>query len=336
MKKKLLLAILFLVAAAYGWYRWQLRPVNGDDAVRKQVVIERGTSVSGIGALLEEKGLVRSSFAFSVYARLHRAQGDLQAGSFYLQASMGVPEIVQALKRGFAEELTLTVPEGFTIKNIDALVAEKGLAAPGAVLACAKTCDFSAHTFLPPASSRLAARGGRLEGYLFPDTYFVLRDGFEPKAFLNRMLDAFDEKVVQGLSADLTASGKPLADIVTMASLVEEETRTAAERSVVAGILWKRLDIGMKLDVDAAVRYALDKPVADITRTDLHSDSLYNLRKVGGLPPGPIASPGLPSIRAALHPEASSALFYLHGDDGVIRYADTNDEHNANRAKYLK
>ena len=105
---------------------------------------------------------------------------------------------------------------------------------------------------------------------------------------------------------------------------------------MVSGILWKRFDEGMGLGVDAAIRYILDKPTAVLTRVDLEVDSPYNLRKYRGLPPGPIANPGIRSIEAALRPQASDYYYYLHGTDGVIRYAVTNDEHNENKARYLR
>ncbi len=121
-----------------------------------------------------------------------------------------------------------------------------------------------------------------------------------------------------------------------MASLVEEETRTDDERAIVAGILWKRFDAGTGLGVDATVRYALDKPSSALTVSDLDTNSDYNTRKFRGLPPGAIASPSLESIKAALHPEASEYWYYLHGTDGQIRYAKTNEEHNENKYKYLR
>lgn len=125
-------------------------------------------------------------------------------------------------------------------------------------------------------------------------------------------------------------------DIITMASLIEEESRHDEERAIISGILWKRFDEGIGLYVDASNRYILDKPTAAITANDLNMDSPYNLRKYRGLPPGPIANPSIGSIRAALNPESSPYYYYLHGNDGRIHYAVTNDEHNVNRARYLQ
>ncbi|HRH94062.1 MAG TPA: endolytic transglycosylase MltG, partial [Candidatus Peribacteria bacterium] len=135
---------------------------------------------------------------------------------------------------------------------------------------------------------------------------------------------------------DLSRSGRTLHQAVTMASLVEEESRHEDERPVVAGILWKREEAGTILGVDATVRYIVGKPSAALTVTDLDTASPYNTRKVAGLPPGPIANPGVSAIVAALQPQASEYWYYLHGTDGMIHYARTNDEHNANKARYLR
>jgi UPF0755 protein len=177
--------------------------------------------------------------------------------------------------------------------------------------------------------------GSKLEGFVFPDTYFVNLD-YHPKFFLERMLGNFRSRIVDGEASDIFSTKRSLHDIVTMASLIEEETMTDEERPIVAGILWKRLDANTGLGVDATVRYVQQKKKGTITATDLSVDSAYNTRKYRGLPPSPIASPGLASIRAALRPEASEYWYYLHDTHGAIHYAVTNDEHNRNRALYLK
>lgn len=333
--KKTILVLITLAVIAFGWYRYALRPADAADTAAYPVMIPQGLSVRGIAKVLHEKNFLRSPLAFEIYARVHGIAGSLQAGTFSMKTSMTVPELVAVMQRGLTEQVTVTIPEGFTVQDIDALLAAKGLTETGALVTCALRCDFSAYDFLPSGPA-LAARGGRLEGYLFPDTYFLSRSNFTVEDVIDRLLENFQKRVIVGLADDLRASDRSVQEIVTMASLIEEETRTADERPVVSGILWKRLDGGISLGVDAAVRYIIGKPTAAITKADLEIDSPYNLRKYRDLPPGPIASPGLSSIKAALEPKASPYLFYLHGTDGVIRYAQTNDEHNANRARYLR
>ncbi|HVW66180.1 MAG TPA: endolytic transglycosylase MltG, partial [Candidatus Peribacteraceae bacterium] len=252
------------------------------------------------------------------------------------QSSMDTPAIIGALKGGKTQQEVITIPEGYTVEDIDALLAKKGLIQPGDLVHCAQTCDFSSFAFLPKDTADLAPRGGKVEGYLYPDTYYVETDNFVPKFFIERLLSTFKAKVLDPDAADIKASGRSANDIVTMASLIEKETRNADERPTVSGILWKRLDQHMTLGVDAAVRYVLDRGNQPITASDLQVESPYNLRKEQGLPPGPIASPSLSSIEAALHPQASPYFYYLHDSNGNIHYAVTNDEQNANRAKYLQ
>jgi UPF0755 protein len=330
-----LIAIVGIVLLGFGiWFKVALRPVDADSAARAIVDIPNGLSTEQIADLLEEKGVVRSSFAFRLYARWKGLESKLKAGQFVFSSSQGVDDLLAALTEGVVSEVSVTIPEGFTVAQIDALLAEEGLVEAGAFMKCAADCDLSSYAFLPKRAG-LAARGGRVEGYLFPDTYFVNPVDFTPEAFLKRMLKTFSSRVVDDLKSDISASDRALHDIVTMASLVEEEAAADDERPVIAGILWKREEAGTSLGVDAAVRYIVNKPSAAITVTDLAVDSPYNLRKYPGLPPGPIANPGIASIRAALHPEESEYWFYLHGSDGTIRYGRTNDEHNENKRKYL-
>lgn len=332
--KKLLLFVLGLCIVFYWWYLHELQPLGGTAPVK--VKVEQGMSVEQVGSLLTEKGLIRSPTAFKLYVKWHAAEAGLQAGAFIFRPSMSVPEIVGILRTGKSPEVSLTIPEGWTVADIDALLARKGLAESGSVLDCLKRCDFSSFDFLPASSKGLAVRGGRLEGYLFPETYFVSEAEFVPKFFLERLLGTFRKRVIEEQKAAIEASGHSLREIVIMASLVESETRTDSERPIVAGILWKRLEEGVLLGVDATVRYALDKPTGPLTESDLKTESPYNTRKVQGLPPGPISNPGLTSILAALKPQESPYWYYLHDEKGVIHYAVTNEEHNANRQRYLR
>ncbi|MBI3816677.1 endolytic transglycosylase MltG [Candidatus Peregrinibacteria bacterium] len=333
---RLIIGLLILALVGVLWYRLELRPVNASDQAGILVSIPTGSSVQGIGTILRSKSLIRSGPVFDLYARLHHLQGSLKAGTFYLRPSMSMPEIAQALVRGYSEAAVVTIPEGFTVKEIDGLLAGKGLVKSGELLACAQACDFSAFSFLPQRKERLALRGRSLEGYLFPDTYFVVHDTLTPRSFLERLLSTFQKRVVDGLKTDLAGSKHSLDQIVTMASLIEKETKTDVERPIVAGILWKRLDAKMGLGADASIRYAIGKPNDPLTESDLAIDSPYNLRKFRDFPPTPIGNPGLASIQAALHPNESPYFYYLHDSNGVIHYAMTNEEQNLNRAKYLR
>ncbi len=337
MKKRtsLIAAIVIIGLLGLAYYHHSLSPINSHDDVRVSVTIPQGVSLKSIASILKKKDLIRSELMFRIYSKLHKVEASLKAGNFILRPSMTTEEIARALESGKGEEITVTIPEGYTVKDIDALLAEKGLSQPGALLECSQSCDVSEFDFLPTANN-LARRGGKLEGYLYPDTYFVSTSDFSMQAFVKRLLTTFQKNVVDGEKDALKASGHSLHEVVTMASLIEGEAGSGQEeRATVSGILWKRLKEKMGLDVDAAVRYVLDKSKGSITRDDLDVDSPYNLRRVRGLPPGPIGNPGLATIEAALHPKSSPYYYYLHDKNGQIHYAVTNDEHNINRAKYL-
>lgn len=329
---KAFLAFDALVVAVIFWFFTALGPVDSDDAARVSFTVPAGAAFGTVADGLADDDLVRSPLALTIRARWAGKDRLVRAGTYVLQRSMPVDEVLDVLTGGVTGEVSVTIPEGYTVADIDRLMAAKGFTATGALIDCSKTCAFADHSFLPPRGGP----GGRAEGYLYPDTYFVGGEGSDPEAFLGRLLSTFRSKVVDGLSVEIAASGKPLHEIVTMASLVEKEAAGDDERAPIAGILWKRLDVGMILGVDAAVRYAVGKRTEPLTRTDLEIDSPYNIRARQGLTPGPIANPGVGSIRAALEPEETPYFYYLHGTDGQIRYAVTNDEHNVNKARYLR
>lgn len=329
--KKLFLYIIVICAAFALWYMHATSAINGEGNDRKKVIVEPGWSTTQIADHLAEEGFIRSALGFRLYVKSQKLDGKLQAGVFLLQKSQDVAEIVEVLRTGKAEEEIVTIPEGFTVLDIDNLLTSMGLIQKGEAVRCSQECDFGTYDFLPENITGLAQRGGRLEGYLYPDTYYIQEEGFVVKFFLERMLNAFRKTVLVGQADVIAASGRDLPELITMASLIEEETRKEEERNVVSGILWKRYDDGRGLGVDATVRYILNKQSETITHGDLNSNSAYNTRKFRGLPPGPIANPGLPSILAAAKPKSSPYWYYLHGNDGKIYYAVTNEEHNTNR-----
>lgn len=333
--KKLFVVIILCGVAAYGWYSLALRPVDASSTARIKTTIESGWSTTKIADHLQERGLIRSPLAFRLHLKAIGKDGSLQAGVYLLQPSFSADQIISTLQTGRAEEMIVTIPEGYTVQDIDNLLTEMGLISKGDAIECANTCDFASYDFLPTDTATLAHRGGKLEGYTYPDTYYVPANDFVVKFFFERMLNAFRKNVVEQYGDEIAASGRDLHEFITMTSLVEEETRTQEESPIVAAILWKRYDEGWGLGVDAAVRYIVNKPSADITHGDLNTNSPYNLRKFRGLPPGPIASVGERSVLATLRPESTKYWYYLHDKTGQIHYAETNEQHNMNRYNYL-
>lgn len=332
------LLLLFLLSFGVTLYALQREAVPAPDSGSVRIDIATGESVRDIAARFKMEGLIRFPLLFRFYLQYKDLDRNLRTGTFLFPRDATYGELARILVEGEGTEVAITIPEGYTVDQIDALLAEKGVIEAGEVLTCARECDFSALTFLPKLSSGVSPHdtpGGKIEGYLFPDTYFISVPDFTAKSFLDRLLGTFRDRVVVSLEADFAASERSLQDVMTMASIIERETKGDEERPMVSGILWKRFDSGRALDVDATIRYALGKVTEPLTKTDLEVDSPYNSRRTPGLPPSPIANPGLESIQAALHPEDSKYWYYLHGDDGIIHYAETNEEHNENKARYL-
>lgn len=338
--RKLYVIFLLTAAVIVIWYWRGLQPVDRASEGETLVTIKTGTSVSGIASALYEKGLIRSPLIFRMKTRFLGATETLKAGAYMLRKDQSMPEIIDVLTEGRTKEILVTIPEGLTVADIDALMASKGFGTEGAIVRCSFRCDFSSFVFLPASNvSRLGSEesiGSRLEGYLYPETYAVNALDYHPKFFLERMLGQFRKIVVEQSSGSIASSRYSLHDIITMASLVEEESRTDDERAIIAGILWKRLENKVVLGVDATTRYEHGKKTEPLTKAELEAITPYNTRRQLGLPPGPIANPSTSSIRAVLHPKTSPYWYYLHGMDGRIRYAVTLQEHNENKAKYLR
>lgn len=206
--------------------------------------------------------------------------------------------------------IRITIPEGFTVRKISNLFDERFL-------------FFDNSTFESDAP----------EGYLFPDTYFIPVTA-TASSTLRLLRHNFIRKIFP-VMPEVEKSGRSLEDIIVMASILEGEAKTREDMEIVSGILWKRIEIGMPLQVDTSFVYILGKATEDLTLSDLEVKSPYNTYLYKGLPPGPISNPGLDSIRAAVNPTTTPYLYFLTGNDGKMYYARTFDEHVKNKQKYL-
>ena len=274
------------------------------------ITIADGTTVRDAAMQLEKEHVVASSFMFELLAR-HLAPHGVRSGTYSFESHLSIFQVWWRVAHGHtgAPTVRVTVPEGATTREIGDLFAA---AVPG----------FDAEKFRMLAAPE--------EGYLFPETYIVA-PGITEEGVIALMEKTFDEKVAT-IQDDIDAFGKPLADVVTMASILEKEARVYETRQTVAGILWKRISIGMPLQVDAVFGYIYGTETFSPTFNQLTAtDSPYNTYKYKGLPPGPIGNPGLDALKAAVHPIETPYLYYLTGSDGVMHYAKTFDEHVANR-----
>ncbi len=238
----------------------------------------------------------------------------VQAGDYYFPKPLNVFAVAKMLATGNfnIDQVRITIPEGYSRSEISQV----------------------SQTLLPNFSSSVFGDLTKNdEGYLFPDTYFVF-PSIATDAYVKLLKDNFNTKISPLLS-DIVQSGKNKKDIITMASIIEKEAHGDEDRSIISGILWNRINIGMPLQVDATFLYILGKGSSSLTLDDLKTDSLYNTYLYKGLPPGPIGNPGLESIKAAIFPSATEYLYYLHDKNGGIHYAKTFEEHKKNKLKYL-
>jgi UPF0755 protein len=308
-------------------------------------VIEKGAGSKEISVALEKNGLINWGPAFRFFAMISGASKNLKAGTYYFSASMNIPEIVRKLKRGDIAREGITIPEGWDLKDIGLALESDGLFDKNQFWVAAgypdynfvvdpqvqTVEDFSAYYDFFSDKPKVAG----LEGYIFPDTYDVARvDGVN--AFIKKTLDNFGQKLTPEMRAEIKRQKKTVFDIVAMASLIEKEVRTSEDKKIVSGLLWKRMAAKMPLQVDATIAYIKGSTTTEISILDTKIDSPYNTYKYLGLPQGPICSPGLDSIIAAIYPKSSPYWYYLSTPEGKTIFSRTLDEHNIARAKYLK
>lgn len=327
--------LLIISAILYTKYQSGIKtPVNKESNEKMSLIIKKGQSVKEIGANLEEKEIIKSEFSFYWYARLHDLDKNIVSGRFILTPAMTVKEILEKISDSSQSEAVITIQEGLKIRDIDKKLAELEISNEGDFIAAVKNFnDYEQYPFLDKKLLKETLKLDLpLEGYLYPDTYFLDPTEFIANDLIYKALNNFRKKINEHPEITIQSRIK-MHDLVTMASIVEREVISASDRKMVAGILWKRLNSGWKLDADATLLYT--KTDNKITSADLASDNPYNTRKVGGLPPGPICNPSIDAILSTLDPTDSNYWFYLTAKDGTTKFATSNEEHNANKAKYL-
>ncbi|MCU6709650.1 endolytic transglycosylase MltG [Paenibacillus sp. J5C_2022] len=334
-----LLGIMAIAACAVLFYLWSnLQPLPKGEP--KKVTISRGMSANGVADTLEKNGIIKNGFLFGYYLQMKDEGAKFQAGVYEFHPGMDNATIINMLNTGDvveAETVQFTIPEGYTVEQIAQKLGKEGLVDPAKFLQLAGEdrtwSDAEAVLSVPKEQTGIKQR---LEGYLFPETYAVKRDSSE-EVIIQRMLQETDRKL-DTLPEDwqevLGESGRSLHEIMTVASLVEREVVVDEERPLVASVIYNRLKQPMRLQIDATVQYALGEQKERLLHKDLEIDSPYNTYKIDGLPPGPIASPSIASIEAALYPADTDYLFYVTKKDGTQShlFAKTYKEHQRNIA----
>ena len=308
-----------------GWFVYQLNPPGGPGKT-VQIQIKKGWGVSEIGDVLERKGVVGSSLAFQLYAKV-RGAGPFQPGPYQLRKNLGVRDAVSRLEVGPQQgniDIELTLPPGLTLQQIAQKVEEQ-------------LPDRTAAKFLEAANSGVVrsryqpAEVTSLEGLLFPATYPVAKAEDE-EAILRKLVDTFDQKAdAAGIAAGAAAIGRTPYEAIVIGSLIEREAGVEEDRPLISAVVFNRLRDGMPLQIDATLCFIKGGCTEPLSNADKELDSPYNTYKVAALPPGPISSVGEASLRAAVAPAAVPFKFYVLSDaSGAHAFAETVEEHDAN------
>ena len=331
MKKALLMLVVLALLAAMGvaamLYMRTSEPFKGYDGAEQFVVIEPGSGTRSIGQRLIQAGVIRDEATFRAALWRSGQARTLQAGEFRFDRAMTPAEVIDKIARGDVYNRRITFPEGLNIQEMARIYEQQAFGKAAAFVEAAR--DPAAIRGLDPAATDL-------EGYLFPETYAVPRDTTAAKLvalMVERFKQLFtDEMQKAALSLELTPR-----EAVTLAALVEKETAQPSERPIVAAVYLNRLKIGMPMQADPTVIYALQRAGrynGNIRRDDLSFDSPYNTYRYPGLPPGPIASPGLAALQAAVSPANVDFLYFVSRNDGSHVFARTLVEHNENVRQY--
>ena len=289
-------------------------------------------SLRTVSRRMVDEGLARSALAVELYGRLQEYQTRLQAGRYLVSPRMSPVEIVQKIASGDAvfDELTITIPEGWSLNDIEFYFENLGLFtrqrfAQAAVMQPLYQ-DF-------PLLAELQT-DTILDGYLFPDTYRIFEDS-TPESIVRRMLGNFHDRMTPEILARIDASGRNLHETLTLASIVQKEANDASQMPAVAGVFANRLRDRIRLESDATVNYVLGTNKRQPTFADTRVEHPYNTYENPGLPPGPIGNPGMDAILASIEPAEHDFFFFLHPVDGRIILSQTFAEHLRNKARYL-
>ena len=287
---------------------------------RVNVKIREGLSTAEIADRLAEKNVIDSTLKFRILARIYGYDDKLRPGSYTFTPGMSYDDVFAKLLTGEKKLIQFTVPEGFGVKEIAERLYNLDLANKDDFLQAAE--NFAPFDYMHKHKNVFFAA----EGFLFPDTYTVEND-VEIDEILSLMANTFDEKLTPAMRAQATKMDLSIYDLITLASMVEREVRFPEDRAIVAQVLLKRLKLNMPLQTDATLQYLMDSPKEEVTIEDTQIDSPYNTYQHVGLPPGPIANPGMASIEAVLQPANTDYLYFVADRSGHNHYAHTYEEH---------
>jgi UPF0755 protein len=333
MKRALLILVSLAVLFTGAFAVWLLvgaeKPYKGYNGAEQFVEVPAGAGPASIGRRLAQSGVIRDQLSFRIALARSGQARRLQAGEYRFDRPMTTREVIDKIARGEVFLRPVTFREGLTIRQMAEIYERDGGGSKADFLRAAQNASLI-HDIDPVAPD--------LEGYLFPDTYTLPRRATSDQ-LVQRMVTAFRDVMTPDLVQRAAARGMSVRELMTLASLVEKETAKPGERPIVAAVYRNRLKIGMGMQCDPTVIYALEragKYDGNLTRENLQFDSPYNTYRYAGLPPGPIAAPGRASIEAAASPADVPYLYFVSRNDGSHVFSATLDEHNRNVYEYQK
>lgn len=299
-------------------------PSNPEQSKTAVVVINPGQQFKTIPGYLHQLGILKQPFKFGIYARIKHLDKRIKAGEYMLSSAMSPKEILHKFVSGKVHLYKVTLPEGYSLNQIAAVVAGAGLATEEAFMKAVYDADL-AHSFGINADS--------FEGYLFPDTYYFSK-GIPAEKIIAAMVNRFHSQFKPEWKQQAEKIGFSIHEIVSLASIIEKETGVPSERSVISSVFHNRLKKKMRLESDPTVIYGIKEFDGNLTREHLNTQTRYNTYRNRGLPPGPIANPGSAAIESALYPDDTSFLFFVSKKDGSHKFSTTISEHNSAVRKY--
>ena len=334
LKKKILIAVIcvavIIVAGAVFYITGLGKALDSNDTQTVSVIISSGSSTGQIGQILEEEGIISSADKFKIWSRIKGYDSQYKAGTYTLSPSMDFQEIADIIVSGKVTTVNFTIPEGYTIYQTASAIAAKGLGDYDTLVSLIEAGDFE-YDFLKDAQNNK----NKLEGYLFPNTYTV-DEGMNEEQIIKVMLDQFEKQPYKVYAE--SGSSYSLNDIITVASIIERECKVNEERPLVASVIYNRLAKGMPLQMCSTVQYVLGKQKEVLTYADTRIESPYNTYTNTGLPPGPICSPGLAAIKAALNPADTDYLYFVLSEklDGTSNFSSDYAQFEKDKAAYDK
>ena len=313
-----LVVIVMLGAFLYGLSQ----PVSSGAKELLTITVKPGMTTSQISALLQEQGLIRSALFFRVIARMNGLDNSLQAGDYVFSKAMSTGQIVGKLSRGETAFRQLTIPEGYTVHRIAELLESQKLGSAAKFKALAE--NYTPYEYMNTS----APVKYKAEGYVFPDTYRVV-PGTSEEQLLKMMVNRFNEQFTPAMRKRADELGMSTEKVIILASLVEREAQVAKDRPIIAGVFIKRLNMNMPLQSCATIQYILGYQKPELTIYDTELPSPYNTYQNPGLPPGPIANPGMAAIKAVLYPADTDYLYFVADKNGAHRFSRTYEEHLA-------